>query len=135
MKFFNTQLTTDKFAGTVSLVCALQCLLMPSFFIATSGLVSLSIDNEFVHSIILLIAAPVSLFALLLGLENHKSKLIFLIGILGLIVLVAALFFAKTFFGENEEILFTVLGSMMVIYAHYKNHETCKEIQCKSCHD
>tara|TARA_X000000950_G_scaffold78450_1_gene98615 strand:- start:778 stop:1185 length:408 start_codon:yes stop_codon:yes gene_type:complete len=135
MKFFNTQLTTDKFAGTVSLVCALQCLLMPSFFIATSGLVSLSIDNEFVHSIILLIAAPVSLFALLLGLENHKSKLIFLIGILGLIVLVAALFFAKTFFGENEEILFTVLGSMMVIYAHYRNHETCKEIQCKSCHD
>ena len=108
---------------------------MPSFFIATSGLLSLSIDNEFVHSIILLIAEPVSLFALFLGLKNHKNKLIFLIGILGLIVLIAAFFFAKTFFGENEEILFTVLGSMMVIYAHYQNHETCKEIQCKSCHD
>ena len=135
MKLFNTQLTTDKFAGTVSLVCALQCLLMPSFFIATSGLVSLSIDNEFVHTTILLIAVPVSLFALFLGLKNHKNKLIFLIGILGLIVLIAAFLFAKTFFGENEEILFTVLGSMMVIYAHYKNHETCKEIQCKSCHD
>jgi|TARA_B100000242_G_C43032616_1_gene481225 cytochrome c biogenesis factor len=135
MKFFNTQLTTDKFAGTVSLVCALQCLLMPSFFIATSGLISLSIDNEFVHSMILLIAVPVSLFALFLGLKNHQNKLIFLIGLLGLIVLIAAFFFAKVLFGENEEILFTVLGSMMVIYAHYKNHETCKEIQCKSCHD
>ncbi len=135
MKFFNTQLTTDKFAGTVSLVCAIQCLLMPSFFIATSGLISLSIDNEFVHSMILLIAVPVSLFALFLGLKNHQNKLIFLIGLLGLIVLIAAFFFAKVLFGENEEILFTVLGSMMVIYAHYKNHETCKEIQCKSCHD
>ena len=135
MKLFNAQLTSDKFAGTVSLVCALQCLFMPSFFIATSGILSLSIDNEFVHSIILCIAVPVSLFALLLGLENHKSKLIFLIGVLGLAVLVVAYLFAKTFFGENEEILFTVLGSMMVIYAHYKNHETCKEIQCKSCHD
>jgi len=135
MKFFNTQLTTDKFAGTVSLVCALQCLLMPSFFIATSGLISLSIDNEFVHSMILLIAVPVSLFALFLGLKNHQNKLIFLIGLLGLTVLIAAFFFAKVLFGENEEILFTVLGSMMVIYAHYKNHETCKEIQCKSCHD
>ena len=135
MKLFNTQLGTDKFAGTVSLVCALQCLLMPSFFIATSGLISLSIDNEFVHYIILLIAVPVSLFALFLGLKNHKNKLIFLIGLLGLIVLISAFFFAKTFFGENEEILFTVLGSMMVIYAHYRNHETCKEIQCKSCHD
>ena len=135
MKLFKTQLTTDKLAGSVSLVCALQCLFMPSFFIATSGLVSLSIDNEFVHSIILFIAVPVSLFALLLGLENHKSKLIFLIGMLGLVVLVAAFLFAKTFFGENEEILFTVLGSMMVIYAHYQNHQTCKEIQCKSCHD
>ena len=102
MKLFNTQLTTDKFAGTVSLVCALQCLLMPSFFIATSGLVSLSIDNEFVHSIILLIAVPVSSFALFLGIKNHKNKLIFLIGILGLIVLISAFFFAKTFFGENE---------------------------------
>ena len=135
MKFFNTQLTTDKFAGTVSLVCALQCLLMPSFFIATSGLISLSIDNEFVHSMILLIAVPVSLFALFLGLKNHQNKLIFLIGLLGLTVLIAAFFFAKVLFGENEEILFTVLGSMMVIYAHYKNHETCKELQCKSCHD
>ena len=135
MKLFKTQLTTDKLAGSVSLVCALQCLFMPSFFIATSGLVSLSIDNEFVHSIILFIAVPVSLFALLLGLENHKSKLIFLIGVLGLVVLLAAFLFAKTFFGENEEILFTVLGSMMVIYAHYQNHQTCKEIQCKSCHD
>ena len=64
-----------------------------------------------------------------------QVSLIFLIGILGLIVLISAFFFAKTFFGENEEILFTVLGSMMVIYAHYKNHETCKEIQCNSCHD
>ena len=135
MKLFNTQLTTDKFAGTVSLVCALQCLLMPSFFIATSGLISLSIDNEFFHSIILFIAVPVSLFALFLCLKNHKNKLIFLIGMLGLIVLIGAFFFAKTIFGENEEILFTVLGSMMVIYAHYQNHETCKEIQCKSCHD
>ena len=108
---------------------------MPSFFIATSGIVSLSIDNEFVHSIILFIAVPVSLFALLLGLENHKSKLIFLIGVLGLAVLIVAFLFAKTFFGENEEILFTVLGSMMVIYAHYQNHQTCKDIQCKSCHD
>ena len=135
MKFFNTQLTTDKFAGTVSLVCALQCLLMPSFFIATSGLISLSIDNEFVHSMILLIAVPVSLFALFLGLKNHQNKLIFLIGLLGLIVLIAAFLFAKVLFGENEEILFTVLGSMMVIYAHYQNHQTCKEIQCKSCHD
>ena len=135
MKLFNTQLTTDKFAGTVSLVCALQCLFMPSFFIATSGIVSLSIDNEFVHSIILFIAVPVSLFALLLGLENHKNKLIFLIGVLGLAVLIVAFLFAKTFFGENEEILFTVLGSMMVIYAHYQNHQTCKVIQCKSCHD
>ena len=135
MKLFNTQLTTDKFAGTVSLVCALQCLLMPSFFIATSGLISLSIDNEFFHSIILFIAVPVSLFALFLGLKNHKNKLIFLIGMHGLIVLIGAFFFAKTIFGENEEILFTVLGSMMVIYAHYQNHETCKEIQCKSCHD
>ena len=70
-----------------------------------------------------------------LNLVFSKNKLIFLIGILGLIVLIAAFFFAKTFFGENEEILFTVLGSMMVIYAHYRNHETCKEIQCKSCHD
>ena len=96
MKLFDTQLTTDKFAGTVSLVCALQCLLMPSFFIATSGLVSLSIDNEFVHSIILLIAVPVSLFALL-GLKNHKNKLIFLIGMLGLVVLVAAFFLQKHF--------------------------------------
>ena len=96
MKLFNTQLTTDKFAGTVSLVCALQCLLMPSFFIATSGLVSLSIDNEFVHSIILLIAVPVSyLFFLPFFFSKSLNMNFFLMYGAGLGLLIIGFFIHK----------------------------------------
>ena len=48
-----TQLRTDKWAMTLSFVCALHCLLVPSFFILTSGFFAISIDNEFIHYFIL----------------------------------------------------------------------------------
>ena len=67
-----TQETTDKLAASLSLLCALHCLFMPSFLILTSGFLSFSIDNEFLHFIILLLAVPVSVYALIQGLKMCK---------------------------------------------------------------
>ncbi len=48
------QQASDKIAGSLSLACALHCLFMPSFLIVTSGFLSVSIDNELIHLVILL---------------------------------------------------------------------------------
>ena len=68
-----TQMNSDKVAVTLSAACVIHCFFAPSFIILTSGILSISIDNELVHYLILLAAVPVSVFALYLGYKNHKN--------------------------------------------------------------
>ena len=130
----NNQLRSDKLAISLSLVCVIHCLFAPSFVILSSGYFAATLDNEFVHNLILFFAIPVSLFALALGYKNHDAPQYFFIGLTGLIILVMAVILGEPLYGKTGEILFTILGSVFVVFAHYKNHQICKEINC-SCHD
>ena len=129
-----TQLRTDKWAMTLSFVCALHCLLVPSFFILTSGFFAISIDNEFIHYSILLFAVPISCYALISGYKNHNTLKFLISGFGGLFMLIFAVMFSGILYEEFGEKSITLLGSILVIYSHYKNYQTCKSIDC-SCHE
>ena len=124
---------TDKFAAGLSIACALHCLLVPSFFIITSGALSLSIDNELIHWVILFLAIPVSVYALVTGVINHNDYVVFLVGIVGLSVLTATAL-SESILTETAVIIFTLIGSALVVIAHTKNFQLCKELDC-DCHD
>ena len=124
---------TDKFAAGLSIACALHCLLVPSFFIITSGALSLSIDNELIHWVILFLAIPVSVYALVTGVINHNDYVVFLVGIAGLSVLTATAL-SESILTETAVIIFTLIGSALVVNAHTKNFQLCKELDC-DCHD
>ena len=79
-------------------------------------------------------AIPISLLALILGYKNHGQVLYFLIGLIGLMILCGAVFIGEPLYGETGERLFTLAGSIFVVFAHYKNHQICKEINCE-CHE
>ena len=130
----NTQVKADKLSITLSFACMIHCLLMPSFLILTSGFLALSIDNELIHKAFLIIVLPVSLYALITGYRNHKTISYFYLGTLGLWLLVFAVFFGDGVFGELAEKSLTLLGSIIVASAHYKNYKACKELDC-SCHE
>ena len=130
----NTQVNADKASITLSLACMIHCLLMPSFLVLTSGFFALSIDNEFIHKAFLIIVLPVSLYALITGYRNHKILSYFYLGTSGLWVLIFAVFFGEGVFGELAEKSLTLLGSIIVASAHYKNYKACKELDC-NCHD
>ena len=130
----NTQVYADKASITLSLACMIHCLLMPSFLVLTSGFFALSIDNELIHKAVLIIVLPVSLYALITGYRNHKILSYFYIGTSGLWLLVFAVFFGEGVFGELAEKSLTLLGSIIVASAHYKNYKACKELDC-ACHD
>ena len=132
---FKTQLKTDKFAASISLACAIHCFFVPSFVIVTSGVLFTSINNELIHKIILLIAIPVSLYALRLGYKNHSIALYLYIGITGLLTLATAVLLGESTLGESGEKIMTLVGSILVCYSHFKNHQTCKTLECSSCHD
>ena len=130
-----TQLAADKLAMTLSMVCVVHCFVTPSFLILTSGFLSFSIDNAFIHKLIVFIAVPVSTYALVLGYKNHKKTSFFIIGSIGLLILISAVLLGESMLGEALEKGLTLLGSILVIFAHFKNHQVCKEIDCSSCHD
>ncbi|MBH37355.1 MAG: MerC mercury resistance protein [Gammaproteobacteria bacterium] len=129
-----TQMNSDKVAVTLSTACVLHCFFAPSFIILTSGFLSISIDNELVHYLILLLAVPISSFALYLGWKNHKNTSFLPFGIIGLLALVAAVLMGEAMLGEAGERAITLLGSLLVAYSHYRNHQECKAVECDSCH-
>ena len=131
----NTQINSDKVAATLSILCALHCLFMPAFLIVSTGIFALSMDNEIIHYAILFVAIPISLFALSRGYKNHKTKNLFFIGITGILILFAAIMLPDSAYQEQLEKALTVLGSILVVYAHYKNYKTCKKIECEACHN
>jgi|TARA_B110000240_G_C13429308_1_gene422964 hypothetical protein len=129
-----TQLKTDKFAMTLSLVCVAHCFFVPSFIILTSSFLSFSIDNEFIHKAIVLIAVPVSIYALTLGYRNHKTTSFIPAGIFGLLTLIVAVLLGENILGELGERGLTLFGSVVIAYSHFRNHQVCKKLDC-SCHE
>ena len=128
-----TQYTTDKFAMALSLACAAHCFFTPSFVILTSGFISFSVDNEFIHALILLVATPISIYALFVGYRNHKTFSFLPVGILGLFLLLSAVLLGESMLGEFGEKAWTLSGSILVAYSHFKNYNLCKNLDC-SCH-
>ena len=124
---------TDKFAAGLSIACAMHCLLVPSFLIVSSGTLALSIDNELIHWAILFLAIPVSAYALISGVLNHNDYVVFLVGLAGLGVLVATAL-SESYLSETSIIIFTLMGSSLVVYAHIQNFKLCKQLDC-DCHD
>ena len=130
----NTQLKADKLSITLSMACMIHCLLMPSFLILTSGFLALTIDNELIHKVFLILVIPISLYALISGFQNHKISSYLYLGISGLWLLIFAVFFGEGVFGELAEQVLTFSGSLIVAYSHYQNFQICRKLDC-DCHD
>jgi hypothetical protein len=128
-----TQLTTDRFAISLSMICLIHCLFAPSFIILTSTFLSFSYDNEFIHKIIVLLAVPISIFALSAGYKNHKTISFLPIGIAGLLILILVVVLGENILSEYGEKGLTLLGSIFITYSHYRNYKICTELDC-SCH-
>ena len=128
-----SQLTSDKFAMSFSATCLIHCLFAPSLIILSYSSLALTIESELIHKVILLITIPVSIFAISLGYKNHSNNSIIYTGIAGLTILISALLIGENI-GENAELVLTMIGSLMVIYCHYRNYKICKEVNC-DCHE
>ena len=129
-----SQTVSDRLAMSLSFACILHCLFMPAFIISSVTFASIQFSDELLHYSILFLAIPISLYALLSGKRNHNNNLIFIIGISGLIILFLALFSEGNFYGVPLETLLTIMGSTIVISAHYKNYQICQRLDC-ACHE
>ena len=129
-----TQEYPDKTAISLSALCLVHCLLVPSFLVFLSGYISLSYNNELIHYAILFLAIPVSIYALITGVKNHNSYTYLYVGLLGILTLILAVTLGVQMWGEAGEKILTTVGALLVAISHFKNYRLCREVECDSCH-
>ena len=125
---------SDKTAIGLSMICLVHCLV--SFYIDNFNdqIFTISYENELIHYLLLLIAVPVSLYALINGARNHSNFIYLVSGITGIISLIFAVTMGVELWDESGEIFFTSIGASLVAFSHYKNFKLCREVECDSCH-
>ena len=90
-KYYNKQIS-DKLSICISMCCILHCIALPFVIIMIPGFASLWISSENVHVILVILAIPVSLFAMLKSLTKHHNYKCIILACIGLLMLVVAIF-------------------------------------------
>ena len=149
----NMKNITDKFSICLSMCCIMHCLALPVLIVLLPSISSLWINDEIVHVYLVLLAIPISLFAMVKSLKVHNNYKCISLAVIGLLLLIAAIFMHDigSFFGEQGhgeekghveehghdehhgiggllEKIFTVLGALILVGAHILNLRFSKKI-------
>lgn len=108
----------DGFAISASIGCMIHCLAFPLLVAALPAFSDLLDTGEAFHLIMLAAAVPTSALALIGGWRQHRAFVPLLTGMAGLVLMAAAIAFART---EALEIAITVAGSLLLASAHIAN--------------
>ncbi len=136
---------SDKLSICLSICCILHCIALPVVILLIPSVASFWINDENVHIILVLLAIPISLFAMGKSLRIHHNYKCISLAVIGLLLLVLAIFMHDIGFGgehvlaehgdhdehsdhnehsglgESLEIAFTVLGGLILLSAHIFN--------------
>jgi hypothetical protein len=126
----NIQILTDKFAISLSVLCAVHCLILPFLLVALPSLTAVNLQNEAFHLWMLAAVIPISIYALSMGCKKHQRYRLLIWGLLGLSLMIIALFFGHDIAGEYGEKGFTLLGALLVVISHWGNFKRCKNSNC-----
>ena len=124
---------TNNLAIGLSGLCVAHCLLTPLLIVLLPSLTILNVDNEAFHSWLLVGVVPSSLFSLIMGCKKHQFYRVLVIGILGLVFLISAVFVENFSNGEVLEKVLTLLGASVIAVGHYLNFCLCRQQSCCDC--
>ena len=105
---------SDKLSICLSLCCILHCIALPVIILMIPSFASLWINNEKVHVILVLFAVPISLFAMAKSLRVHHNYKCISLAVIGLSLLVGAIFMHDINFGSER----SHIGHEAVSYTH-----------------
>ena len=118
----------DGAAALMSSLCLVHCLLLPLAF-ALSPVLAVGLADEllhgpvWVHWLLIALAAPVSIYALWRGAGQRGIRLPWILAALGFTLMAAGALAHDR--GPIEPIL-TVIGGVIVAYAHWRNWKARK---------
>ena len=132
MKAFS--FSSDKVAISLSIACMIHCLATPLLLVLLPTLAGLPIEGESFHLWMVVAVIPISVYALTLGCQKHKKFSIAVLGVIGLLCLIAAVALGESLIGEAGEKLLTVVGALLISVSHYHNFQLCQQQSaCSTC--
>ena len=135
MNMISTRAFTDKMAMSLSLLCALHCLVSPLIIVMLPSLAALQFDGEAFHLWMVLAVIPTSVYALTMGCKQHKRYRLLIMGFVGLLFLLSAVLPGEGVIGEFWEKALTVTGAAIIALGHYRNYHLCRHQEFCACPD
>ena len=120
----------DKVGICASSICLVHCLITPFILLAYPAINMAYADNEYFHFIMAIFVIGAALMAVLPHCKKHDHKDIIVLALSGSgLILFAVL--GHEILGEVLEHILTIIGSIIMLTAHYKNikvrHGKCPE--------
>ena len=115
----------DLVAVSLSIICAIHCLILPVVLVLLPALAPSFADESF-HKWMVVAVVPVSMFSLAMGLRRHKQYLSILFGIIGLVILVFCGYFSEGMLSEYWEENLTLIAVSFVVIGHFFNFKYCQ---------
>lgn len=126
----------DKAAISLSLTCALHCLIVPLLVTLFPTTMLLGLQDERIHLTLLAFIVPISVFSLTLGCKQHRNLWVITSGVAGVGILFFSALLSHEIGGHTLETVGTVLGSGIVATSHILNFRLCRSSQaCSTHHD
>jgi len=117
----------DKVAVSLSVICAVQCLILPISLIFIPTISLLPLSDESFHKLLLFLVIPISAFAMIMGCKKHKSYNVIYYGIIGLGIMIISAIWGHDLLGKSGEIYSTLVGTSILSFGHLKNKRLCTE--------
>ena len=120
----------DVSAVGLSSLCLVHCLMLPVVVSVYPATIAVTLSDEVFHLFMVLMAIPISVFALFFGCRSHKSYSVGLTGALGIGLLFTSAFLPHELAGETGELLLTVSGALSLSVSHVLNFRLCHRVNC-----
>jgi len=115
----------DKIAVGLSGLCLLHCLALP-FVIAFVPFLG-QLEDDHLHTELLLFVIPVSVIALTVGYRRHGQINVLFWGAAGLAILTIGALVVHDLYGLIADRVMTVAGSVILAFTHYRNFRLAKK--------
>ena len=123
----SSSVSLDKVALSLSVICAIQCLILPLSLLLIPTISILPFTGELFHKLLLFFVIPISAFAMIMGCKKHKTYNILYYGIIGLVIMIISAIWGHDLLGESGEIYSTLVGTSILSFGHLKNKRLCTE--------
>jgi hypothetical protein len=120
----------DVVGAMASGLCALHCLAVPVTLVLGSLGPLIFITDEGFHEVLIWLVVPTAGLAFSAGCLQHRDRVVFLLGGVGLVLLLASFTVVNEITGEVGERVMTVFAASLLIAAHVRNFGLCRRVAC-----